>query len=325
VLPRGSSLIEKLASAEDIVSQKYFFAGGSARWMLQLTTQQIEAEIEKALHESSTVFSGILDFKLGAGSSRAKTHLYSSSEVITSAGVKKTVYGMVSERAAQLLAEESGIGGIKSLYSQAAKLQNPAFLGWVIEADYFERCKQKKLTLWPKGSSEATDFSTISIVPFNHAGLKLLRERRTPSDMLEAVQALIPTTEDKITCKPTAWNQGGYDVVQIEKDNANTKSYHLRFGQVTKSKTHSLKLKYFREFAAFLEYAGFSISSIEIGFILPMDKRDDFTLSDSKVESKGCLGTYHVYGSDSMWGSVKEQDLVVPFGLEISVGYTSTV
>jgi hypothetical protein len=99
---------------------------------------------------------------------------------------------MVGKRAAQLVAEQAGLNGIKHLYIQAAKLQNPAFLGWVVEADYFERCKENKLTL-------------------------------------------VKRTKDKaVTCKPTAWTQGGYDVVHIEKDpDTKENSYHLRFGQVT--------------------------------------------------------------------------------------------
>jgi hypothetical protein len=284
---RGGQM--KLASAQDIVSQKYFTAGGSARWMLQLTTLEVEAEIDKALHESSAVFGDILEFKLGAGSSRAKTHLYSSSEVIDSAGVAKTVYGMVSERAAQLLAEETGMGGIESLYSQAAKLKNPAFLGWVVEADYFQRCKHQKLTLRARESDAATSFLITSTVPFDHAALKLLRAQDDVHSMQAAVMNLVPTTKDElVACKPAAWNQGGYDVVQIEKDDTKANSFHLRFGQVTKSKRHALKLKYFMEFAAFLEFALLEISSIEIGFILPEHDLENFKLTQVKCLERVC-------------------------------------
>ena len=318
----------KLASAEDIVSQKYFTAGGSARWMLQLTTLEVEKEIKKALHESSTVFDDILEFKLGVGSSRAKTHLYSSSEVIDSAGVTITVYGMVSERAAQLLAEVTGMGGIKSLYSQAAKLQNPAFLGWVVEADYFRRCKNQKLALRTRGSGAATTFLKSTIVPFDHAKLKMLRAQEDVESMQTAVMKLVPTTKNElVACKPAAWNQGGYDVVQIEKDDTKANSFHLRFGQVTKSKRHALKLKYFMEFAAFLEFARLKISSVEIGFILPQHDLENFKLTPGQVVGKGLLGTYRVYGTPNiMWASTKEQDLVVPYGLDVSeVGYTPSV
>ncbi|KAG7355017.1 hypothetical protein IV203_004373 [Nitzschia inconspicua] len=292
----------KLASAEDIVSQKYFTAGGSARWMLQLTTLEVEDEIKKALHESSAVFDDIFD-----------------------AGVTNTMYGMVSERAAQLLAEETGRGGIKSLYSQAAKLQNPAFLGWVVEADYFQRCKSQKLALHARGSNVATAFLSTSTVAFDHAALKLLRARDDVNSMQVAIMNLVPTTKDElVACKPAAWNQGGYDVVQIEKDDTKANSFHLRFGQVTKSKRHALKLKYFMEFAAFLEFALLEISSIEIGFILPEHDLEHFKLTQCQVFGKGLLGTYRVYGtSKMMWASTKEQDLVVPYGLDTSeVAYT---
>ncbi|KAG7359063.1 hypothetical protein IV203_015652 [Nitzschia inconspicua] len=107
--------------------------------------------------------------------------------------------------------------------------------------------------------------------------------------MQAAVTNLVPTTKDElVACKSAAWNQGGYDVVQIEKDDTKANSFHLRFGQVTKSKRHALKLKYFMEFAAFLEFSLLEISSIEIGFILPEHDLENFKLTHVKCLERVC-------------------------------------
>ena len=78
------------------------------------------------------------------------------------------------------------------------------------------------------------------------------------------MKKLLPSDESKPkVCKPIAWNQGGYDVVRIVKgpnitvEKAVKQSYHLLFGQVTKSASHSLKLRYFFDFAKYMNAADF--------------------------------------------------------------------
>lgn len=58
----------KIASVEEIITQKYFFTGGSARWMLQLTRAETEREIRSSVSEASKV-GDILDFNMGPKSS----------------------------------------------------------------------------------------------------------------------------------------------------------------------------------------------------------------------------------------------------------------
>ena len=65
---------------------------------------------------------------------------------------------------------------------------------------------------------------------------------------------MVPETGETNVCKPTKWNQGGYDVVFVTA--LSEKNLALLFGQVTKSITHSLKLKYFAEVLSFLRNAG---------------------------------------------------------------------
>lgn len=271
---------------EEIISQKYFVTGGSARWMLRLDRGEAEKEIMKSINGSG-VLSNILNFELGPKQAEAKTHLYFSMEVPvhTKYGPPTTrdAYSIVSERATQILVEMGGANAIKSLYSHARLVNNPAFVGWILEADYCSRCKSNKLELRKKGDENATRVPCPSPPrEFDCNEIEKLSAMDDKRQFKERMQTLLPSDDTvPVVCKPKAWNQGGYDVVRILKHedtpiqgtSKSKPSYHLIFGQVTKSATHSLKLKYFAQFANFVKDADCVVSSIEIGFIVPTGKR----------------------------------------------------
>jgi len=64
---------------------------------------------------------------------------------------------------------------------------------------------------------------------------------------------------------PTRWNQGGFDAVQLLPNNA------VRFVQITRGASHSLKWKYHFMILENLQKANYNVSSFEIAFILSAD------------------------------------------------------
>jgi hypothetical protein len=232
------------------------------------------------------------------------------------------VYTVVSERASQILVEKKGSDTVQMLYAQARAIQNPSFFGWVVEADYFSRCRHNNLILLKKGDPKPTKFECQmgSVVEFDCAHLKLLQSYGDSNILRDSVGDLMPTVAGEASSKigkPFAWNQGGYDVVRVEMGLDGT--LHLRFGQVTKSATHSLKLQYFREFTSFLSDANYVVASIEIGFIVPTAELDKFRITHAQVAGAGLLNTVPVYpGVDATtWQQSKEQDQIVVYGLDI--------
>jgi hypothetical protein len=315
---------KKFASVLEIVSQKCFVCGGSARWMLEMTRPEIEDTISEYLGTAESV-SSILSFDLGPTSSAANTQMYYSEEYPGASGKSITVYTIVSQRATQLLVEKTGSGAVQMLYAQAKPIGNLAFLGWVVEADYFSRCKHNTLILLKKDNLNPTKFEcrTGAVVEFDCAHLKLLQSYDEASTLRDAVQHLIPTVAGEANSKigkPLAWNQGGYDVVRIEMAiEANGYAVlHLRFGQVTKSRTCSLKLHYFYEFTKFLVDANHVIASIEIGLIVPATELDEFKITHAHVTGAGLLDAFPVYAAadKTKWAQSKEQDQIVVYGLD---------
>ena len=98
---------KKLASVEEIITQKYFVTGGSARWMFSLTREQTDFEIRASISDAKSV-EDILDCHVGPESPLAKMRLYSS--MLERDGPLPLVeYAIVSERATQILVEEYGV------------------------------------------------------------------------------------------------------------------------------------------------------------------------------------------------------------------------
>ena len=288
--------------------------------MLAQTTQEIEEDIRLYLDETENL-SELLNFNLGPGSPVAKTHLFSSVPDRSGSGVH---YKLVSERATQLLVEMVGKSGINTLYSHAAKINNPAFLGWIIEADYFSRCEANSLQLIRSGGTLFDVSCPNSPVEFDVGVLELLASLENKTELKRYLTKFIPDNNSVAVCKPRTWNQGGYDVVRIKKTPASGSgtdegTYKIRidlsFGQVTKSLTHSLQLRFFEQLAKVFVEAGYEVGSIEIGFIVPEEQMDSFTVPSSAVTSSGRLVQHTVHGSTEKWAYHREHEQVVVHGL----------
>jgi len=218
---------KKQSTIREAVTQKFAHAGGSARWMMNYSVPEIDSQIDTYFTECSNL-SNLLSFTLGPESPMAKTQLYASAP----GDNDTTLYSMVSARATLLAVELHGTNGIKELYKHAAKLNNPAFLGWIIEADLFNRCSNNSLVMKGKGQQDAEAFDSGPPVEFDYHNLMVVcKESEVKGKEKEALNAirkeaarLVPTTKGKMqTCKPSAWNQGGYDVVFIKASDENEK------------------------------------------------------------------------------------------------------
>jgi hypothetical protein len=121
-------------------------------------------------------------------------------------------------------------------------------------------------------------------------------------------------------------------VVFIEVNREDANRLVVRFGQVTKSDSHSLKLKYFDNFLEFLKAAGYVVDSVELAFIVPLSKIDTFRITGSQVESSGLLNRHTRYGTGptrdssqmqkNRWTKTKEHDQIHIYGLDMtSMGY----
>jgi hypothetical protein len=248
---------------EEIIMNKFFAAGASARWMFAfdyetLVTKEIPTYIAK-INDAKVLLAGM-------GGDRSLTtvnHLCM---------VNKDRKGfIVSEFAMRLIAEKCEQSFIAEASAFAKKFKNPAFDGWVFELDFLLRLR-------------LADDSDHSIVVFDD---KAEEEQWTvssresfdnPSDLSQIQLA------DGMWLIPKRWNQGGYDAVQVLENGG------LRFVQVTRGATHSLKLDYFAMFITEVVKQR-QVTSVEVVFVVPFGSADEFN-PPSHAQTRGSLSQW---------------------------------
>jgi hypothetical protein len=108
---------------------------------------------------------------------------------------------------------------------------------------------------------------------------------------------------------PKKWNQGGYDLVCLLKIGD---EYVLRFVQITAAHEHSLKLKYFKDFATtIIEKFNIVVPRIEIIMMVPDEETArHFRILHSKVKYSGLLCAWICGETNENWQKGKEEDQV---------------
>jgi len=239
-------------SREEMIYDKYFIAGGSARWMFSFTTDQAIADIDKNIKKVSNIQDLSAGF-LGNRSLLAVNHL-----------VMQLRLGnfFMSEFIARQVAEICEISFIQQAANCALAKTIPTFDGWVFEADFLLQIRlsetnQKPMVLRTSEKNIESLWNVNQRVHF--LSVEKLSDCLCTVNTQEIGKFHL---EDHNWLIPKKWNQGGYDAVQILPDGG------VRFVQITRAKTHTLKLKYFEEMLDALVKLGFQVKSVQIAFVI---------------------------------------------------------
>jgi hypothetical protein len=217
---------------------------------------------------------------------------------------------IVSQFAVQKLVEFHGEKAFAFLYGMGAT--NPAFDGWVFEADFFFKCKRATETTTPLALQGEPDFELKPRSFFNFYHDDMLR--KAPSLSASCTEPLSKVAVDKLKedvksellemvnrrCKPTKWNQGGYDGFDVSANDI-TDEISIDFFQVTRGASPPLNPKYFVEVVQLFIDAGFVVCGCDIYFVIPEGQ----TTTISKVTPYGSL-FYARFG----WVSSREKDKI---------------
>jgi hypothetical protein len=284
--PPNSEMVETL------VKQKFYFAGASARWMFQHTTDEIKGII-RVLLEQVRVSTSLMSFTTGLHSSESNNHLLLK---FRDEDGPKTFF--VSQCALDFALRRWGSGtDIKYAYSLAEKHKNPAFLGWVVQFDFFDQIKLvASLTdgkneipvLSPSETSE--NWTVTKVIDFDSKATVL-----NPNDWKVNHWML-----------PELWNQAGYDAACLvpRKDG----ELCLKIVQITKAQQHSLDLN---AFSTLIQNVSAAIKSeirgMEVVFLMPRGS----TKPSLVLKGAGNLQLVEVGEGPSIWEKMKEDDKVV--------------
>ena len=273
--------------AQADVRAKFFFCGGSARYMFSISTEEVKLCIHEAVAAEQNIMT-LMRGILGATSSYA-THRLSNCFRHPAATKDKNecICTILSRYASEKLQARAGPDVIELLANSLQQDTSPSMEGWIFEMLFFSRLRH------------------TGVYCEDLSGKKHFWERSEVVALEK--QTMQQLSRSKIWLKPHKWNQGGYDAVYVDK-----KVPTVRFVQVTRGNTHSFKIRYFR---IMMDVLGLKEGLVEIFFLVPFENMEGFAISE--VTGQGQLASFHADQElETKWIKSKEISMVQIVGMQ---------
>ena len=227
-------------TGEEKVTSKFYYSGGCARSMFQLSTLEVKELINISI-EYLFDKSRIPHAETGCNSEQACYNLLNV--------FQDDITGLVSAYAALELALQKGPDYIKSLAKNSLILDYPFIRGGFFELLFFSYAKLGEISLQDKAGKKCIWKCGASVTVF------------------------IPNSPNSVSCvlgewlMPNIWNQGGNDGVYLEKINGRN---YVRFVQITTRDSDDVKLQFFIQLIDKLKTSNvFDAHEVEIFFVVP--------------------------------------------------------
>jgi hypothetical protein len=188
---------------------KHFFAGGSARHMFTVFTEDL-IDAVKVTAAAAKSFKSVADGDLGERSQGVKNRIFAKYE-----GNSKMC--IVSKFMAEEIGKQIGPDQVANFARTIDAHINPAMNGWFFEILFFCRLRDGSLVLTDLGSIEQS-FE----IDFHSHSFPRMRKG------------------EKAWFKPIRFNQGGYDAVFVD-----VSAKLVQVFQITTAKSHTFKIEFF--------------------------------------------------------------------------------
>ncbi len=127
---------------KSLVTEKFYFSGGSARWMFHFRISDIQDRSDKALAKVDN-FSDLVKGDIGEGAPRNINRLYQTR--VNEKGVKSAFF--VSQYVSRKIFMKYGGIAADVMRAWADTMSNPSVKGWVYEAKFFACWKSCDMSL----------------------------------------------------------------------------------------------------------------------------------------------------------------------------------
>ena len=290
------------AMTYELLSDKYFYAGASARWMFEMEIPEIIRETNWYLSKADTP-KALIESNARIASATGSKHLLMR---IRHDDDRSTSF-FVSKYAMQQTLEKFERRGLGWAYKFSAYNSNRANFGWVLEFDFV-------------GKVLAAAKSTKQLILLDRSNKKVewkvdYAERKNLNEM------------DLGVCRVDHWmipcssSQAGFDAACLFDANGHK---ILRVVQVTCAARHSLRLDAFAQLVANIVHnnPGMMIEGLEVILLLPKfaDARD-LEAPVLSVCGPGLCEHLRVGATPVTWAQGDEQTQVSFCGLEVPVPY----
>jgi hypothetical protein len=238
-------------SRKDLVAAKYYYAGGSSRYMFSLSIEQVSEILSDGV-ESVNDISHYVTALNGDRSNNVINRLYSSYRNMRN----RTVPAIISRFASSLLADRLGPELVRRLSFAVTNENNPSLHGQLFEIWFFACLRVTGL--------ELTDSETELVISWSPSAVHMWP---STTDL-----SLLATT-DSVWLKPSRWNTPSYDAVNIVKsENA------IIFVQVTAGKEHDMDMRYLVDFikAFRVKAPNFTVAKVKAIFVVEKSVKNVF-------------------------------------------------
>lgn len=239
---------------EERIESKFFIAGASARWMFHLDSKQATDDVKNQIRKVNNMMDVMSGLK-GDRSEQAVNHVVS---------FVQGEHILVSELTTRELSKKCEAQFVTVANRQAMVMTNLSFNGWVFQMDFLFCLRTCR-----KSTSQLTLLDTA--VPSNTETWPVPRE--VYDFYYESELNSVGALSDKCWLIPTKVNQGSYDALQLLRS-----QNKLRVVQLTRGKTHKLKLQYVISVIKTLGSLGVTISSLDVVIVCPKGTQHSFKL-----------------------------------------------
>jgi hypothetical protein len=245
---------------EKRVVSKFYYAGGCARSMFQILTDEVKEMIITSIHHLPNI-SDLIYGNVGGYSANTSHNL-----MTVYANRKRS---LLSAFCAIAIASIRGPSFIRDLAKNPLFEGNPFINGGFFELYFFA-------------------YAATGRIPF-------ITQRGVNSfwKCAETVSVFKPKSPTKVSCgndqwlKPNVWSQPGYDAVYLYERIEDQKKV-IRFVQITRRHAHEVKLSYFRELIDEMEKTKvFVAEQVEVFFVVPTEILDSYKVG--KIENPDCF------------------------------------
>ncbi|EKX49562.1 hypothetical protein GUITHDRAFT_67655 [Guillardia theta CCMP2712] len=278
----GFKMTTRPRSKEERVRHKHYLAGGSCRYMFDMTAAEVLRSLDLAL-QSAPNLQDLFRGHVGASSGDMTNRL-----IATMVTQEKVVRFPVSKYVASNLA--ASVGAVDILRRMLTAFRGPrAMHRYLLEMLFFEKVR-RDLSITYRGSSEPEVLKACNLV--------VIFDPSQDTDSL-------PHT--RVCLKPICEFQGGWDAIIVDQDDK-----VVQFFQLTVAKDHSLKLSYFLTALKALGIPAGEIWTIRIVFVVPPE--DGMLFRIASVKDEGALEQY-------MWKKGEERSMVQAASIDFNRGF----
>jgi hypothetical protein len=252
---------------DDLIIAKYFFAGGSARWMFEFTLVDLKRDFDIHFNKVQN-YRAVFGVVGGEKSTDAVNHLRGLT--ITHDGTM--AYFFISQYATNRLAERCGNDADRQFildgYKKADETGNPSFRGWIFEFDVDYQLKEAKRTeksltisIRPNKEQEQDEEEEHQQQVWRVDEYITFKDR---AGLLAKVMTL--SANQVLWAKPALWCQKAFDFLYFQRDGAKLIMVAVN---ASHAKKHAVLLQELNSFGTYFSTNECAIFSMLFHFVVP--------------------------------------------------------